>query len=111
MVGMGAALSPPSTILKPPPHLPARRGLSLAAVPQVMSLEDDYLLARYHVTRAEEFLSKQREIIEYLDSKGLDTSSAEDLLRLFDRSLARTPRHRACIEHQRPGRNGKRKPP
>ena len=111
MVGTGAALSTPSTILKPPPHLPARRGLSLAAVPQVMSLEDDYLLARYHVTRAEEFLSKQREIIEYLDSKGLDTSSAEDLLRLFERSLALMRRHMAFIERQLAERNGKRKPP
>ena|SRR5215471_4647307 len=112
MVGTGAALPTPfPRPLKPPPPLPVRRGLFSGYSAQAMSLEDEYWLARYHVTRAEEFLAKQREIIEYLDSKGLDASSAEDLLSLFERSLAVMRRHLAFIERQLAERSGKAKPP
>ena len=74
-------------------------------------LEDEYLIARYHVARAEEFLARQLEIIEYLDSKGLDTHSAKDLLEVFEKSLALMRRHVALIECELAERSGKAKPP
>ena len=77
----------------------------------VTPLEDEYLIARYHVARAEEFLARQLEIIEYLDSRGLDSSRATDQLEVFETSLALMRRRVARIERQLAERSGKAEPP
>ena len=52
-----------------------------------MELHDKLDIARRHVVRGREIVSKQRALIASIRDRGRDSASAEDLLQSFERTL------------------------
>jgi hypothetical protein len=51
-------------------------------------VSDRKALAQQHVTKAQSIVARQRELIAAIRARGADCGTMEDLLSLFERSLA-----------------------